>query len=83
MAPYPGVGHGNVARLGVNFYFDIGVMLQGSPRVTLTAQCGPSLPAAQCTQFNEDVVAERQKVGDKVNKYKWYPVVNVGITVGF
>src|SRR5688572_31683447 len=37
-APYLGVGYGNVWTRGVNFYFDLGVMFQGSPQVSLSCQ---------------------------------------------
>jgi hypothetical protein len=81
-APYLGFGYGNVAGAGVNFYFDIGVIFQGSPKTTLTADCsGLSMP--QCTQLQSDAAAERQRLDDKLNKYKYYPVANIGITIGF
>jgi len=35
VAPYLGIGYGNVARAGVNFYFDLGIMFMGSPKVSL------------------------------------------------
>ena len=46
-APYLGVGYGNVWTKGVNFYFDLGVMFQGTPEVSLTLNCAPS---ASCTR---------------------------------
>ena len=82
-APYLGFGYGNVAGKGVNFYFDIGAMYQGSPKATLTANCGVALTAAECTQLQNDVAAEQQRLQDKLNKYKYYPVANIGITIGF
>lgn len=83
VAPYLGVGYGNVARAGVNFYFDLGVMYQGSPKATLNANCGAALSAAQCTQLQSDVAAEQQRLEDRLNKYRFYPVANIGITIGF
>lgn len=74
-APYLGVGYGNVWTRGVNFYFDLGVMFQGSPQVSLSASCGASCQS--------QVDAERQRVQDKVDKYKYYPVANIGLTIGF
>ena len=82
-APYLGVGYGNVWTRGVNFYFDLGVMFQGSPKVSLTANCGPSVTPAQCSAAQAQVEAERQRVQDKVDKYKYYPVANIGLTIGF
>jgi hypothetical protein len=76
VAPYLGVGYGNVWTKGVNFYFDLGVMFQGSPKVSLN--CAPA-GSPQCSQ----VAAEEQRVQDELNKYKYYPVLNLGITIGF
>jgi hypothetical protein len=83
VTPYLGFGYGNVAGAGVNFYFDIGVMIQGSPKTSLTANCGVALSPAQCAQLQDDVEVERLKVQDKLNKYKLYPVATIGITIGF
>jgi hypothetical protein len=81
-APYLGIGYGNVWTRGVNFYFDLGVMFQGSPEVSLTLNCGTANPA-QCAAAQNEVAAERQRVQDKVDKYKYFPVANIGITIGF
>lgn len=82
-APYLGVGYGNVWTKGVNFYFDLGVMFQGSPQVSLSVNCGPSTGTAACTSAQNEVEAERQRVQDKVDKYKYYPVANIGLTIGW
>jgi hypothetical protein len=29
------------------------------------------------------VAAEQQSLNDKMSKYKYYPVANIGITIGF
>jgi hypothetical protein len=79
-APYLGVGYGNVWTKGVNFYFDLGVMFQGSPKVDLTLNCAPS---AACTAGQGRVEAERQRIQDKVDRYKYFPVANIGVTIGF
>jgi len=79
-APYLGVGYGNVWTKGVNFYFDLGVMFQGSPQVSLNCQ---SPNPAQCAAAQSQIAAEQQRVQDELNKYKYYPVLNLGITIGF
>jgi hypothetical protein len=79
-APYLGVGYGNVWTKGINFYFDLGVMFQGTPEVSLSLNCTPS---AACTTAQGQVEAERQRVQDKVDKYKYYPVANIGLTIGW
>lgn len=82
-APYLGIGYGNVAGAGVNFYFDLGVMFQGSPNATLTANCGAAAGTPLCTQLQNQAAAEEQRLEDKLKNYKYYPVANIGITIGF
>lgn len=82
-APYLGIGYGNVAGTGVNFYVDIGVVFQGSPKSTLTATCSPTATSAQCTSLQSSVAAEQAALDDKISKYKYYPVASIGITIGF
>jgi hypothetical protein len=83
VAPYLGFGYGNVWTKGVNFYFDAGVMFMGSPKVTLNATCGPALNATDCNTLQTNVETERRKVEDKLQKFQYYPVANIGITIGF
>jgi len=82
-AGYLGIGYGNVWTKGVNFYFDLGVMFQGSPKVNLNLVCGPAASASQCSQAQGDVAAEQQRVEDKLNKFKYFPVASIGLTIGF
>jgi len=79
-APYLGVGYGNVWTKGVNFYFDLGIMFQGSPQVSLS--CQPS-GSAQCVAAQSQIAAEQQRVQNELDKFKYYPVLNLGITIGF
>jgi hypothetical protein len=81
-APYLGIGYGNVSGAGVNFYADLGVMFMGSPKATLTANCG-SLNATQCAQLQNQAAAEQAQLEDKLKNAKYYPVLNIGITIGF
>ena len=82
-APYLGIGYGNVAGFGVNFYFDLGVMFQGTPSASLSATCGAALPAAQCSQLQANVAAEQTRLQNEISAFKYYPVANIGITIGF
>ena len=81
-APYLGIGYGNVAGLGVNFYADLGIMFQGSPRASLSANCG-SLSGGACTALQNQAAAEQSRLEDKLDKFKYYPVLNLGLTIGF
>jgi hypothetical protein len=80
LAPYLGIGYGNVARAGVNFYFDLGIMFMGSPKASLVASCGGS---ANCAQLRNDLNAEQARIQDDLSHFKYYPVANVGLTIGF
>jgi hypothetical protein len=82
-APYLGIGYGNVWTRGVNFYFDLGVMFQGSPKATLNLTCGPAATPGQCAQAQGDVAAEQARLEDNLKKFKYFPVANIGITIGF
>jgi len=81
-APYLGIGYGRVSGAGVNFYADLGVMYQGSPKATLTASCG-AISAAQCSTLQSQAASEQAALEDKLKNAKYYPVLNVGITIGF
>ncbi|HEY7241200.1 MAG TPA: hypothetical protein VH600_18660 [Burkholderiales bacterium] len=81
-APYLGIGYGRVSGAGVNFYADLGVMYQGSPKASLTANCG-TLSAGQCSALQAQVANEQAQLEDKLKNAKYYPVLNIGLTIGF
>jgi len=81
-APYLGIGYGRVSGTGVNFYADLGVMYQGSPKATLTANCG-TLSAGQCSTLQSQAASEQAQLEDKLKNAKYYPVLNIGLTIGF
>ena len=78
-APYLGIGYGNVWTKGINFYADLGVMFQGAPQVSLSCQGN----AAQCAAAQGEIEAERRRVQDELNRFKYYPVANIGLTIGW
>jgi hypothetical protein len=82
-APYLGIGTGRVAGAGVNFYADLGVMFQGTPKATLTATCGPATPVALCSQIQASTALEAIDLQDSIKNFKYYPVANIGVTIGF
>lgn len=82
-APYLGLGFGSVARKGVGFYADLGVIFQGSPKARLAATCDAATPPTLCTQIQSDVAQEQQRLQDDLNSFKYYPVVNIGVSYGF
>jgi hypothetical protein len=81
-APYLGIGWGDVSGAGVNFYADLGVMFMGSPKATLNADC-TGLTSAECSTLQSQVAAEQTSLEDELKHFKTYPVLNVGVTIGF
>lgn len=82
-APYLGIGYGRVAGTGVNFYADLGVMFQGTPKASLTATCNPATPAALCSQIQASAVREAADLQDSIRNFKYFPVASIGVTIGF
>jgi hypothetical protein len=82
VAPYIGIGWGNPAAKdkGWGMTSDIGVLFQGTPKTSLVATCGATLPAPQCTTLQSDTAAENTKLQNDLSNFKWWPVVSVGIS---
>ncbi len=81
VAPYLGIGLGDVARGGFGFFLDLGVAFQGKPSVTLDSD-GPvaSLPEFQADLRAEEQAAEEDSLMDLL---KYYPVLSLGFSLGF
>jgi hypothetical protein len=82
-APYVGLGFGRPVGKGLLVTGDVGVMFQGSPRSTLTATCGPAATPTNCAQLKSDVAAQQAQLDDDVQKYKYYPVLSIGLAYVF
>jgi hypothetical protein len=76
-APYLGIGLGGRGRIG--FFFDVGIVLQGSPNLTYTATT--TLTGAAATRFNQHVADEVANIEDDISWFKYYPVVGLGLRV--
>jgi hypothetical protein len=87
ISPYVGLGWGNPVGLNhhLHFLFDIGAIYGGTPNVSLVGTCGSAAPPGSpvCTQLQNDVQAERQKLQNDLTVVKWYPVVNRGLAYRF
>jgi hypothetical protein len=85
VAPYVGVGYGNVASSShrLTFLADLGVMYGGTPEITLNATCSPSASATTCRKLVTDVGAEGRKLQADVTFLRWYPVVSLGLGYRF
>jgi hypothetical protein len=87
VAPYVGFGWGNPtgANGHIHFLLDIGAIYGGTPSVSLTAQCGSAAPSGSpvCDQAQANVATEQQKLRNKADFLRWYPVLNLGVAVRF
>lgn len=84
VAPYVGLGWGNAARGTAGFFFssDFGAMY--SPATgSVTGSCAPFLPLPVCASIQSDLRAEADSFRREVEKYKFYPVVRLGVGYRF
>jgi hypothetical protein len=79
-APYVGIGWSSTQSHGWHFVADIGVLYVGSPKIYSKAYA--TNPAIQ-TDLDNHVEKERQKIYKDVKKFKWWPVISIGIQKKF
>jgi hypothetical protein len=81
VSPYAGFGWGNAvgAKGGISIAFDLGVMFQGQPDLTLTA----SGPITSTPSFQADLAKETKDVENKISDAKYYPVASLGVAYKF
>ncbi|MDD4911244.1 MAG: hypothetical protein PHP57_03030 [Sideroxydans sp.] len=85
VAPYLGIGWGNPAAQDKQWgmTMDIGVLFQGSPKISNAVTCGAGVPALTCAQMQSDVAAGAAKLEADTKDFKYLPVVNLGISYRF
>lgn len=80
VAPYVGFGWDtSFGKKGLGFIFDIGVLYQGSPSVSLSANG----PISNDPTFKENLSKEEDNLEDELKDYQFYPVVAIGIGYRF
>jgi hypothetical protein len=82
-APYLGIGYGRPINGGLSLIFDLGVLFQGSPKSSIDVTCGAATPPATCAQLQSDATAEQAKLDDSLHKFKYYPVISLGLAYTF
>jgi len=84
-APYLGIGWGNPAAQDKQWgmTMDIGVLLQGSPKVSNTVTCGSLTTPATCADLRTNVAAGATQLEADLKDFKYMPVFNVGISYRF
>lgn len=91
VSPYLGLGwNTKVANTGINFTAEIGVLMVGSPKVSINAtgsaeeEGGPKIDNVQRNpEFQEKLEKERQELEDDLKDFKIWPGINIGIAYQF
>jgi hypothetical protein len=78
LAPYAMLGFGKIASKGIGLFLDLGAAFTGDQTLTVTSNG----QYANNAQFKADLEQERKKWEDDLNKYKVYPIVNLGLRIG-
>jgi len=78
-APYLGVGWDFMHEKKVGISFDMGIVSQGAPIVTLSA----SGPIADDPAFMQDIEAERLELQNSLDDLDLYPYAMLGVLVRF
>jgi hypothetical protein len=80
-APYLGIGWGNAVGKGspLTIMFDIGIMFQGSPKVSLNATGNIASDVA----FQENLDREISDLKDDIESVQYYPIVSLGLAYRF
>lgn len=81
-APYIGLGYGNAvldADKTWGFVFDIGIMWQGTPSISLSSD---GTMAGDPT-FQADLDQQKNEIQDKADYFRIYPVLSFGISYQF
>lgn len=84
-APYLGIGFGKPAGSSpVQFLFDVGVVFQGKPHLSLARNGGIAITNPTLSdQINAAINAQRDQTQSDLNKFQYYPVVSVGLAYHF
>ncbi|WP_100642309.1 hypothetical protein [Alteromonas facilis] len=95
-AGYLGVGWGNTYGNGFKFSFEVGVLLSGSPTVSLDATGSAQLVGVDnvtfdvndstnpfAVQLQQEVEQEARNLEDDISDFEYYPVISVGFAYRF
>ena len=81
ISPYFGIGWGNnTHKKGWNTTFDLGMIYQGLPEITFDTIAKYDLTKER---LKKDIKKEKARLKRFANKYKFYPVISVGISYSF
>lgn len=85
VAPYLGIGWGNPVAKNKNlgFWFNLGVMLGGSPEVSLTPNFGSAATPEIQAEINQALDREVENIEDELDFINVYPVLSLGLYYHF
>jgi hypothetical protein len=88
VAPYAGLGWSAAPSggRGFGFFADAGVAYQGRPSVTLTPRPPPGSPLNNpiaLALLAPELAREAARVESKIDGYRWFPVLAVGVSYRF
>lgn len=75
---YATLGWGNAVSEGsaLGVFFDLGVMLQGTPAVNVTASCNTALRQTFC---DAEAQNEEEEIQKEAEDFEIFPIVNLGL----
>ena len=81
LAPYLGIGYGDAVEgtRKLCFIFDLGLMFQGTPKVSLSANG----TLAEDPTFQDNLATEEDEVQDVADAFTFYPVLAFGMSYQF
>ena len=87
VVPYVGLGYDASLFDSGNLFFTFkaGAWYQDSPRVSLTAHdCAlDTLRTGTCNDLRQDLDQEEDDINEDIQDYKWWPVIQIGLSYRF
>ena len=79
-SPYAGISFARLGgRSGVGFAFDLGVAFHGVPGVRLSA----AGPIASRPEFQANLALEERNLEADARPFRFFPVLSMGVAIGF
>lgn len=80
-APTLSLGYGGKLAKGLTFSFELGVMMQGSPKIENLASTGGTLSSN--STFLAQLALEEQRAEDDAKDFKYWPIIQIGLAYRF
>jgi hypothetical protein len=80
-APSLTLGYGGKLAKGLTFAFELGVMMQGSPKIENLAATGGTLSGN--STFQQQLLLEEQRAEEDAKDFKYWPIIQLGLSYRF